>query len=220
MAYPLPMAEAVTLTQPGFPPLPFDAAGLLPPNPLFATVVTVGYRCGATTGDGGLALGEVRTVGRALVVDPPAHLRDPAIHNYVVVFGGWTSSPELRDVYTSWHLPAVEAGAVDFTFAADNASLRHGTVSGSSPAGRLDLVTVVAGVEEAQQPDTFRLFVFDGGTVAGFVDWGWPPGARTIESGAALQVLSPASGAPDVRVGVAFHYWGEYGYDIRYTPLR
>lgn len=219
VAYPIPMVEAEPLTPPGFPPLTFDAAGLLPPNPLLATVVTVGYRCSATTGDGGLSLGEVRTVGRALVVDPPAALRAPHIVNYVIVFGGWTSSPELGAVYRSWHLPNVEDGTVDFSVTADSANLRHGRVTGSSALGTLDLLTVTLGVEEAQQPDIFRLFVFDQGQVAGYVDWGWPAGSRTIESGAALQLLTAPGAAPDADVGVAFHYFGAYQYDIGYTAL-
>ncbi|MCA1813722.1 MAG: hypothetical protein LC624_07205 [Halobacteriales archaeon] len=218
VAIPIPMAEAQGLTPPGFPPKPWDTGGLSPPIPALATGVTVGYRCARTTGDG-IALGEVRTVGRALLVDPPAELRDPAIVNYVIILGGWTSSPEMAAVYTSWHLPGVHAGDVSFDVAQDAPALRHGQVAGSSAEGGLRITTVAAGVEEEQQPDTFRLFGFDGQGVAGYVDWSWPPGARTIESGLAVQQLD-APGAPtDVRLGVSFHYFGAYSYDLAFTAL-
>lgn len=220
VAYPIPMAQAEQFAPPGFPPLPFDAAGTLPPNPLLATVVTVGYRCAHTTGDGGLALGEVRTVGRALVVDAPEHLRAPHVDNYVIVFGGWTSSPALAQVYTNWHLPNVEVGSVSFNMTAVNGNLRIADVAGESAAGRLQVLTIAAGQEEAQQADTFRLFGFDHGRVAGYVDWSWPAGARTIESGVALQTITGTGGAPEATVGVAFHYFGAYEYRIAYTPLH
>ena len=218
VAIPIPMVEAAALTPPGFPPQPFDAAGMLPPNPALATGVTVGYRCAATEGDG-ISLGEVRTVGRALLVDPPAELRAPGIHNYVIIFGGWTSSPELARVYTSWHLPAVRVGQVDFIVAQDSPNLRHGRVTGASAEGSLELTTVAAGVDDAQQPDVFRLFGFDQGRLAGYVDWSWPAGARTIESGAALQVLQAPGALPDARAGVSFHYYGAYAYDLAFTDL-
>lgn len=215
---PIPMAEAQGMAPPGFPPRPWDTGGLTPPVPVLATGVTVGYRCARTDGDG-IALGEVRTVGRALLVDPPQELRDPNITNYVIILGGWTSSAELAAVYTGWHLPGVHAGDVSFDVQQDAPVLRHGQVTGSSSAGSLSITTVAAGVEEEQQSDTFRLFGFDGDRVAGYVDWSWPPGARTIESGAAVQVLQPAGGVPDVRAGVAFHYFGAYSYDLVFTAL-
>lgn len=217
-AYPLPMAEAMAFAPPGFPPRPFDTGGLSPPVPPLATAVGVGYRCAATTA-AHLALGEVRTIGRALLVDPPAHLRAPHIANYVVVYGGITSSPELARIYTGWHLPNVEVGRVSFEWeVADNGRVGH--VTGASRSGSLDLVTLVAGAEEAQQPDTFRLFVFERGHLAGYVDWGWPAGARTIESGASLLRQEAPGAAPEVRAGVAFDCFGAYSYDLAYTPLR
>jgi hypothetical protein len=217
VALPIPMAEAQALTPAGFPPKPWDTGGLSPPVPALATGVTVGYRCAATLGQG-LALGEVRTIGRALLVDPPAHLRAPHIQNYVIVLGGWTSSAALAAVYQGWHLPNVEVGAVDFSWTT-TANARVGQVTGSSAAGGLGITTVSAGVEEAQQADVFRLFVFSAGAVAGYIDWAWPEGARTIESGLALQRLEAPGAAPDLRAGASFHYFGAYEYNLAYTPL-
>lgn len=217
---PIPMAEAMALAPAGFPPKPWDTGGLSPAIPALATGVTVAYECAATTGDGGLSLGEVRTIGRAILVDPPAELRDPGIVNYVIILGGWTSSPELAQVYTSWHLPKVEVGLVSFNMSA-TPNARLGDAAGESAAGRLQINTLSVGVEEAQQADTFRLFGFVGGRVAGYADWSWPAGAQTIESGLAVQTLQEPlhTGSTDVDLGASFHYFGAYEYNLAFTAL-
>lgn len=211
---PVPMAVAQRFMPEGFTPVAFDAAGLT------AVMAGVGFRCERVEG-GGLALGEVRALAGAIAVQPPPRYQNPDVQHYVVPLGGFVSSPELAEVFRAWGLPNVRDADVAFQLHAEGPTARLGDVSATAGAARVDFVTSPAGVQEAQPPSKFRVFIAPGGRVAGAIDWAWDLG-DTIETGTALLSASPDNGVFPLPAGagLGFHYWGPtYVYHLSYVAL-
>lgn len=226
-----PAPASVTLAgcteQLGAFPTPPMALGPIPEgfalesfDPAGATVTSVAITLSCTYGED-----EVVEMYGGYPVAPPADLVDPEADVHILIFGAWTTSQALLDVYEAWGVADLTSlGDVSLeTIGAPVGEIGHAL--GTGDGFTVHVYTAVAGETGTQPGGKARVFTMNGdGELTGVLDVAWTESMQLVDGVAELRFeggLNPFILAfGQVNPGIGMHFWGEeYALTYEYVDL-